>query len=108
MLKAIIGLIVGLIIGSAAPLIMMNNKIAAVLLVVSIDAVIGSFRAALELKFSDSEIMSSFIVNSLAAISLVYLGDYLIVNLYYLVIFALGIRIFNNLSKIRRYVIKKL
>ena len=108
MLKAIIGLIIGLIIGSAAPLIMLNNKIAAVLLVVSIDAVIGSFQAVLELKFSDSEMISGFIINSLAAVLLVYLGDYLIVNLYYLVIFALGIRIFNNLSKIRQHVIKKL
>ena len=99
---------IGLTMGSTIPLVTINTKIAAVVLIVSIDALIGSLLASFDSRFSDIEMMSGFIVNSAAAMLLVWLGDYLILNLYYLALFAVGIRIFKNLSKIRQHVIKKL
>ena len=97
-----------MVIGSTIPLVVINTKIVAVVLVVSIDVVIGSLLASLESRFSDVEMMSDFVINSAAAISLIWLGDYLILNLYYVALFAVGIRIFENLLKIRQYVTKKL
>ena len=94
--------------GSTIPLVTINTEIAAVVLIVSIDALIGSLLASFDSRFSDIEMMSGFIVNSAAAMLLIWLGDYLILNLYYLALFAVGIRIFKNLSKIRQHVIKKL
>ena len=99
---------IGLTMGSTIPLVTINTKIAAVVLIVSIDALIGSLLASFDSRFSDIEMMSGFIVNSAAAILLIWLGDYLILNLYYLALFAVGIRRFKNLSKIRQHVIKKL
>ena len=108
MLRAMIGVMIGLMIGSIIPLITINTKILAVMIIVSADTLIGSLQSSLESNFNDIEMISGFIINSIVAVSLVFLGDYLIVSLYYLVLFALGIRIFENLSKIRQHLIKKL
>ena len=108
MLKSAVGLMIGLTMGSTIPLVTINTEIAAVVLIVSIDALIGSLLASLKSSFNDIEMISGFIVNLATAILLVWLGDYLILNLYYLALFAVGIRIFKNLSKIRQHVIKKL
>ena len=108
MTRALIGIIIGLVIGGSAPLILMNAKLSAVVLVVSVNSIIGSFRANLESNFNDLDMISGFVVNLAASISLLYLGDYLIVNLYYLALFALGLKIFKNLSKIRQHLIKKI
>ena len=108
MLKAAIGIVIGLMIGSVIPLITINTKIMAVMLVVSIDTLIGSLLASMESKFNDVEVISGFLLNSSAALLMVWLGDYLMLNLYYMALFAVGIRIFKNLSKIRQYVIKNL
>ena len=95
-----IGVIIGLAIGITVPLVTINTKIVAVVIIVSTDALIGSLWASLESRFSDIEMMSGFMINSIVAVSLVWLGDYLNVNLYYLALFAVGMRIFKNLSKI--------
>ena len=108
MTRALIGIIIGLIIGGLAPLVLMNAKLSAVVLIVSVNSIIGGFRANLESNFSDLEMISGFVLNLAASISLLYLGDYLIVNLYYLALFALGLKIFKNLSKIRQHLIKKI
>ena len=75
--------------GSTIPLVTINTEIAAVVLIVSIDALIGSLLASFDSRFSDIEMMSGFIVNSAAAMLLIWLGDYLILNLYYLDTFFL-------------------
>lgn len=99
---------IGLAIGNVGPLVTINTKIVAVVLIVAIDSLLGSLLASLKSSFNDIEMISGFIVNLATAILLVWLGDYLILNLYYLALFAVGIRIFKNLSKIRQHVIKKL
>ena len=108
MLRVIIGMMVGLLVGSSIPLILMNSKIVAAVLMVAIDAVMGSVRETLESRFSDIELISCFILNLIVTISLVCLGDYLSVNLYYMALCALSISIFRNLAKIRQHMIKKL
>jgi small basic protein len=65
------------------------------------DALIGGFRARLEGKFDEAVFVSGFFVNMILAGVLAYLGDKLNVDIYLAVTVALGIRVFNNLGRIR-------
>jgi len=66
------------------------------------DAIIGGLRARLEGKFDEAIFVSGFFVNMVLAGVLAYLGDKLNVQDFYLAVaVALGIRIFNNLGRIR-------
>ncbi len=65
------------------------------------DAIVGGFRARLEGRFDEAIFVSGFFVNMLLAGVLAYFGDKLNVDVYLAVTVALGIRMFNNLGRIR-------
>ncbi len=65
------------------------------------DAIVGGFRARLERRFDEAVFVSGFFVNMLLAGVLAYFGDKLNVDIYLAVTVALGIRVFNNLGRIR-------
>jgi len=65
------------------------------------DALVGGFRARLEGRFDEAVFVSGFFVNMVLAGVLAYLGDKLNVDIYLAVTVALGIRVFNNLGRIR-------
>ena len=67
----------------------------------------GGLRAAAENTFEDVIFISGFFTNALLAALLVYIGDHLGIDLYYVALLAFGLRIFNNLAMIRRYFLKK-
>ena len=108
MTRIITGLITGLIIGGAVPMIEMNAKIISAILIVALDGLIGGFKASLLKKFDDRILITSFVINSTIAIMITYLGDYVGVKLHYAVIFVFVFKIFKNLSQIRRYITKKI
>ena len=108
MVQAIIGITIGLIMGSAVPMVVMNAKISAVLIVISIDTILGGTLAKLDNTFDDIMMVSGFFINTTVSALLVILGDYIGVNLYYFALFAAGVRIFKNLSVLRRCLLKKL
>ena len=64
-------------------------------------------RAAMEEKFDNAVFISGFFVNALLAVLLVFIGDRLGIDLYYVASLAFGLRIFQNLAIIRRYFLKK-
>jgi small basic protein len=68
-----------------------------------LDSIFGGIRAGLEGKFHDDIFLSGFLVNTLLAGLLAYLGDRIGVDLYLAAVVALGARVFLNLSLIRRY-----
>lgn len=68
-----------------------------------LDAVIGGIRAGLEDKFKADIFLSGFLVNTLLAVLLAYVGDLIDVQLYLAAVVAIGGRVFLNLSLIRRY-----
>ena len=82
-------------------------KLFSVALLASIDSVFGGYRAVLEEKFDNTIFISGFFVNALLAAFLVYVGDHLGIDLYYVALLAFGLRIFQNLAIIRRYFFKK-
>lgn len=75
----------------------------AVAALAGLDTVIGGIRAGIEDKFKADVFISGFLVNTLLAVLLVYLGEQIGVELYIAAVVAIGSRIFLNLSLIRRY-----
>lgn len=68
-----------------------------------LDSIFGGVRAGIEGKFHDDIFISGFMVNTLLAALLAYLGDQIGVDLFLAAVVALGGRVFLNLSLIRRY-----
>ena len=72
------------------------------------DALLGAARAYFERSFSDRVFVISFLANVVTATLLVFLGNQLGVGsqLQTAVIVVLGIRIFSNVSAIRRFIFR--
>jgi small basic protein len=77
-----------------------------VIVLAALDSTMGGVRALLERTFSDRLFFSGFFSNVILAAGLTYLGDRLGVNLYLAVAIVFGIRLFQNLSVIRRLVLR--
>ncbi|MDR3564938.1 MAG: small basic family protein [Negativicutes bacterium] len=105
----IAGLIIGLIIGIAFPFSVPSEyaKFMSVALLASLDSVFGGLRAGIEEKFDNTVFITGFFTNALLAAGLVYIGDRLGIDLYYVALLAFGLRVFQNLAIIRRYFLKK-
>ena len=109
MMLPIVGVLTGIAIGMLFPMSMPveYGKFLAVALLASLDSVFGGLRSALEEKFDNAVFISGFFVNALLAVILVFIGDRLGIDLYYVATLAFGLRIFQNLAIIRRYFLKK-
>ena len=109
MMLPIIGVLIGIAIGLLFPVSMPveYGKFLAVALLASLDSVFGGLRSALEEKFDNAVFISGFFVNALLAVVLVFVGDRLGIDLYYVASLAFGLRIFQNLAIIRRFFLKK-
>ena len=109
MMLPIVGVLLGIAIGLLFPLSMPVEfgKFLAVALLASLDSVFGGLRSALEEKFDNAVFISGFFVNALLAVVLVFVGDRLGIDLYYVASLAFGLRIFQNLAIIRRFFLKK-
>ena len=70
-----------------------------------LDSIFGGIRAGIEGKFHDDIFISGFLVNTMLAAALAYLGDQIGVDLFLAAVVALGGRVFLNLSLIRRYLL---
>jgi small basic protein len=78
-----------------------------VAILAALDSLMGGVRAGLERKFDNLIFLSGFFVNSIAAALLAWIGDILGVPLYLAAVIAFGVRIFQNLSLIRRLVLQE-
>ena len=79
-----------------------------IMVVAALDALLGAARSYFERNFSDRVFIISFIANVITAVLLVFLGSQLGVGsqLTTAVVVVLGIRIFSNVSAIRRYIFR--
>ena len=106
--------IVGLIAGVVAGIFFQPNipiwlqPYLPIMVVAALDALLGAARSYFERNFSDRVFIISFIANVITAVLLVFLGSQLGVGsqLTTAVIVVLGIRIFSNVSAIRRYIFR--
>ncbi|EGO62575.1 small basic family protein [Acetonema longum] len=109
LLLAIIGIIIGILIGTVFPINIPAEyaKFMSVALLASLDSVFGGLRAGIYESFDNTIFISGFFTNALLAAGLVYMGERLGIDLYYVASLAFGLRIFQNLAIIRRYFLKK-
>ena len=105
-MAAVLGLIIGVVIG-----VFVRPDIPIALqpyLPIMVLALLGAARAYFQRSFSDKVFVISFFSNVITATLLVFLGNQLGVGsqLQTAVIVVLGIRIFTNVSSIRRFIFK--
>jgi small basic protein len=106
---AIIGLVIGIAVGLKVPLVFPQayGKYMGLAVLAALDSVFGGVRASMEERFDNVIFLSGFFSNALLAAGLVFIGDRLGVELYTAAIVAFGVRLFQNLGIIRRYLLKK-
>lgn len=109
MVLPIVGIIVGLLIGTYLPAIVPIEyaKYLSVALLASLDSVLGGLRAGLEGNFDNVVFISGFFTNALLAAGLTYLGERIGIDLYYVALLAFGLRVFQNLAVIRHHFLKR-
>ncbi|MDS1029581.1 small basic family protein [Bacillota bacterium LX-D] len=105
----ILGLVIGVIVGVMFPyqIPVAYAKYMSVAALAALDSVFGGLRSGMENKFDSMIFLTGFFSNTLLAGVLAYIGDQLGVELYMAAVFAFGVRLFQNLAIIRRFLLKK-
>ncbi|PQL19285.1 DUF1290 domain-containing protein [Veillonella denticariosi JCM 15641] len=106
---AILGLLLGSLLGWVAPLHIPSSyaNYTSVAVLAALDAVFGGSRAALERIFDLRNFISGFFSNVVIAVILVYIGDLIGINLYYVALIGFGLRVFVNIGAIRKNIMTK-
>jgi small basic protein len=102
---AIVFALVGVAIGLYSPFTIPTSysRYTAVALLAGLDSIFGAFRAYVGGSFSARVFLTGLVTNSALAAGLTFVGDRLGVDLSIAAIVAFGVRIFHNLSMIRRH-----
>ena len=106
---AIVGLIVGTTLGRLSPfhIPISYANYTSVAVLAALDAVFGGSRAALERTFDLSNLALGFFSNVVLAVILVYVGDLIGINLYYVALIGFGLHVFINVGAIRKIIMTK-
>ena len=109
LLLPLVALVVGVAVALALNLSLggLGGQYLAVACLAGLDTVLGGVRAGLDGKFQNIVFVTGFVVNILVAFFLAWLGDQIYINMFLAVALALGTRIFNNLSFIRRLLLTR-
>ena len=104
----IVSVLLGLVIGYSSPLVIpvAYSKIFSVALVAALDAAFGGLRAVVSERFDKRVFVTGFFSNTLLAAALVFIGDRLGIDLYYVALLAFGFRMCKNLAMLRRYLLR--
>lgn len=104
----IVSVLLGLVIGYSSPLVIpvAYSKIFSVALVAALDAAFGGLRAVVSERFDKRVFVTGFFSNTLLTAALVFIGDRLGIDLYYVALLAFGFRMFKNLAMLRRYLLR--
>ncbi|RJQ29648.1 MAG: DUF1290 domain-containing protein [Peptococcaceae bacterium] len=105
----VLGLVTGVLIGFNVPLVLPQAyaKYMSVAVLAALDSVFGGIRAAMEDHFDNNIFLTGFFSNALLAAGLAFIGERLGIDLYLAAVVAFGVRLFQNLAIIRRYLLKK-
>ena len=109
MMVVLLCLVAGLVIGSQIPWLVpvAMVKYMSIAVLAALDSVFGGIRAYMEDSFDTTIFITGFFTNSLLAAGFAYLGDRLGLELYLAAVVVFGVRLFQNLGIIRRYLLKK-
>ena len=100
----ILGLLIGLIVGSLLRVEVpaRYSRYTAMAILAALDSVLGAARAEVEGTYNNRVFITGLLANALLAGLLTFIGDRLGVELYLAAIVAFGVRLFDNLARIRR------
>ncbi|KGX88534.1 small basic family protein [Pontibacillus litoralis] len=101
----LVGIVLGLLTDIRVPDEYTNYFSIAVL--AALDTLLGGLRAHLEEQFDQKVFVSGFFFNVGLAAFLAFLGVQLGIDLYLAAVFAFGVRLFQNIALIRRFLIEK-
>lgn len=109
MIFAIISLILGAVVGYLCDITVPSEygRLFSVALLVGFDAVFGGLKATCLNTFDNTNFLLGFFLNTILAVIMVFIGDKLSIELYYVILFVFALRIFKNLSYLRHHFIKK-
>lgn len=105
LLGTLLGVLAGLLLPFRVPIIF--AKYISVAFLAALDSILGGGRAVFERHFHVKVFLSGFLVNTLLAALLTYVGDKLGVDLYLAAVVTFGVRIFQDLTSIRRAIFEK-
>src|SRR5512136_668243 len=105
----ILGLLIGLLVGGllSVEVPAQYSRYTAMAILAALDSVLGAARAEMEGSYNNRIFITGFLANSLLAALLTFMGDRLGVELYLAAIVAFGVRLFDNLARIRRRLIAR-
>ncbi len=98
-----LGVGIGLLLPWEIPLSYKSYTALAIL--ATVDAIFGGMRAQLKGNYIFSKFITGFFANAILAMGLAYFGYVLGIDIYLGAVVAFSIRIFNNLSLIREFLI---
>ncbi len=103
----ILGLVIGLIVGSLlrVEIPAQYSRYTAMAILAALDSILGAARAETEGTYNNRLFVTGLLANALLAGLLTFIGDRLGVELYLAAIVAFGVRLFDNLARIRRRMI---
>lgn len=101
----LLGVVVGLMFSLSVP--ESYARYTAIAILAAMDSVLGAARAEMEGEYKNSVFVSGIVANTFLAGLLTFLGDRLGVELYYAAIVAFGVRMFNNMAAIRRFLLER-
>ncbi|MCS7235482.1 MAG: small basic family protein [Armatimonadota bacterium] len=99
------GVLLGLLVGVEIPLGLV--KYTAIAVLAALDTLLGGLRAQLEGRFDLVVFTSGFVVNTSFAALLTAIGDLLGVDVYLGAVIVFSMRIFNNVSFVRRDLLRR-
>jgi small basic protein len=104
-----LGLLAGIVIASLFSISVPAEyaRYTAIAILAALDSILGAARSELEGTYDNGFFMTGLFSNMLLAALLVFLGDRLGVDLSIAAIVAFGVRLFNNLAIIRRYLLSR-
>ena len=97
----LVGVLLGLVLGVKVDLEVARYSGVAIL--AALDSVLGAVRAELDGAYDNRIFVSGFVTNTVVAVLLVFIGDRLGLELFLVASIVFGLRIFQNVSLIRRH-----
>lgn len=109
MFLPVVGLLAGILIGLFFSLSVPAEyaRYTAIAILAALDSILGAARAELDGKYDTVTFVSGLATNMLMAGLLVFLGDRLGVDMSTAAIVAFGVRLFENLARIRRHLLAR-
>lgn len=101
--------LLGGVIGYITPVVIPTeyNKLFSVAILAGMESVCSAIKLIIKEKFRSEIFIMTFLVNICIAVLFVFIGDNLGLDLYYVILLALGFRLLQDLDVVKTYIFTK-